>query len=176
MSQEVSLIKSLGSSIPVIHPTAFVSEAAYVVGNVEIGEGSSVWPGAVVRGDMGKVTIGRYTNIQDNSIVHGDANVFIGDSVVIAHRVLCHGMEIGDGCLIGNGAIVNDGVKIGKNTIIGSGAMVVENMEIPSGSIVMGIPARVRGEVQQKHLDLQKWLVGVYSDNAQRYKSDGNLE
>ena len=176
MSQEVSLIKSLGSSIPVIHPTAFVSEAAYVVGNVEIGEGSSVWPGAVVRGDMGKVTIGKHTNIQDNSIVHGDANVFIGDSVVIAHRVLCHGMEIGDGCLIGNGAIVNDGVKIGKNTIIGSGAMVVENMEIPSGSIVMGIPARIRGEVQQKHLDLQKWLVGFYSENAQRYKSDGNLE
>ena len=170
------MIKSLGSSIPVIHPTAFVSEAAYVVGNVEIGEGSSVWPGAVVRGDMGKVTIGKHTNIQDNSIVHGDANVFIGDSVVIAHRVLCHGMEIGDGCLIGNGAIVNDGVKIGKNTIIGSGAMVVENMEIPSGSIVMGIPARIRGEVQQKHLDLQKWLVGVYSDNAQRYKAGGNLE
>ena len=170
------MIKSLGSCIPIIHPTAFVSEAAYVVGNVEIGEGSSVWPGAVVRGDMGKVTIGRNTNIQDNSIVHGDANVFIGDSVVIAHRVLCHGMEIGDGCLIGNGAIVNDGVKIGKNTIIGSGAMVVENMEIPSGSIVMGIPARIRGEVQQKHLDLQVELADIYSNQAKRYKKEGTLE
>ena len=170
------MIKSLGSSTPIIHPTAFVSEAAYVVGNVEIGEGSSVWPGAVVRGDMGKVTIGKHTNIQDNSIVHGDADVFIGDSVVIAHRVVCHGKEIGDGCLLGNGSIINDGVKIGNNTIIGSGAMVVENMEIPDGSIIMGIPGRVRGEVQQKHLDLQKWLVGVYSENAQRYKLDGNLE
>ena len=170
------MIKSLGSSTPIIHPTAFVSEAAYVVGNVEIGEGSSVWPGAVVRGDMGKVTIGKHTNIQDNSIVHGDADVFIGDSVVIAHRVVCHGKEIGDGCLLGNGSIINDGVKMGKNTIIGSGAMVVENMEIPAGSIIMGIPGRIRGEVQQKHLDLQKWLVGVYSENAQRYKLDGNLE
>lgn len=170
------MIKSLGSSTPIIHPTAFVSEAAYVVGNVEIGEGSSVWPGAVVRGDMGKVTIGKHTNIQDNSIVHGDADVFIGDSVVIAHRVVCHGKEIGDGCLLGNGSIINDGVKIGNNTIIGSGAMVVENMEIPAGSIIMGIPGRIRGEVQQKHLDLQKWLVEVYSENAQRYKSDGNLE
>ena len=170
------MIKSLGSSTPIIHPTAFVSEAAYVVGNVEIGEGSSVWPGAVVRGDMGKVTIGKHTNIQDNSIVHGDADVFIGDSVVIAHRVVCHGKEIGDGCLLGNGSIINDGVKIGKNTIIGSGAMVVENMEVPDGSIIMGIPGRIRGEVQQKHLDLQKWLVGVYSENAQRYKLDGNLE
>ena len=170
------MIKSLGSSIPIIHPTAFVSEAAYVVGNVEIGEGSSVWPGAVVRGDMGKVIIGKHTNIQDNSIVHGDADVFIGDSVVIAHRVVCHGKEIGDGCLLGNGSIINDGVKMGKNTIIGSGAMVVENMEIPDGSIIMGIPGRIRGQVQQKHLDLQKWLVGVYSENAQRYKLDGNLE
>ena len=170
------MIKSLGSSTPIIHPTAFVSEAAYVVGNVEIGEGSSVWPGAVVWGDIGKVIIGKHTNIQDNSIVHGDADVFIGDSVVIAHRVVCHGKEIGDGCLLGNGSIINDGVKMGKNTIIGSGAMVVENMEIPDGSIIMGIPGRIRGEVQQKHLDLQKWLVGVYSENAQRYKSDGNLE
>ena len=170
------MIKSLGSSTPIIHPTAFVSEAAYVVGNVEIGEGSSVWPGAVVRGDMGKVTIGKHTNIQDNSIVHGDADVFIGDSVVIAHRVVCHGKEIGDGCLLGNGSIINDVVKIGNNTIIGSGAMVVENMEVPDGSIIMGIPGRIRGEVQQKHLDLQKWLVGVYSENAQRYKLDGNLE
>ena len=170
------MIKSLGSSTPIIHPTAFVSEAAYVVGNVEIGEGSSVWPGAVVRGDMGKVIIGKHTNIQDNSIVHGDADVFIGDSVVIAHRVVCHGKEIGDGCLLGNGSIINDGVKMGKNTIIGSGAMVVENMEIPAGSIIMGIPGRIRAEVQQKHLDLQKWLVGVYSENAQRYKLDGNLE
>ena len=170
------MIKSLGSSTPIIHPTAFVSEAAYVVGNVEIGEGSSVWPGAVVRGDMGKVIIGKHTNIQDNSIVHGDADVFIGDSVVIAHRVVCHGKEIGDGCLLGNGSIINDGVKMGKNAIIGSGAMVVENMEIPDGSIIMGIPGRIRGEVQQKHLDLQKWLVGVYSENAQRYKLDGNLE
>ena len=170
------MIKSLGSSTPIIHPTAFVSEAAYVVGNVEIGEGSSGWPGAVVRGDMGKVIIGKHTNILDNSIVHGDADVFIGDSVVIAHRVVCHGKEIGDGCLLGNGSIINDGVKMGKNTIIGSGAMVVENMEIPDGSIIMGIPGRIRGEVQQKHLDLQKWLVGVYSENAQRYKLDGNLE
>ena len=170
------MIKSLGSSTPIIHPTAFVSEAAYVVGNVEIGEGSSVWTGAVVRGDMGKVIIGKHTNIQDNSIVHGDADVFIGDSVVIAHRVVCHGKEIGDGCLLGNGSIINDGVKMGKNTIIGSGAMVVENMEIPAGSIIMGIPGRIRGEVQQKHLDLQKWLVGVYSENAQRDKLDGNLE
>ena len=170
------MIKSLGNNTPKIHPTAFVSEAAYVVGNVEIGEGSSVWPGAVVRGDMGTVIIGKHTNIQDNSIVHGDADVVIGDSVVIAHRVLCHASEVGDGCLLGNGSIINDGVKIGKNVIIGSGAMIVENMEIASGSIVMGIPGRIRGEVQQKHLDLQKWLVGVYSENAKRYKSDGNLE
>ena len=170
------MIKNFNNIEPHLGLNVYVSETSSVIGDVNLGDEVNIWFGAVLRGDMHYIKVGSRTNIQDNSIVHGDANVFIGDSVVIAHRVLCHGMEIGDGCLIGNGAIVNDGVKIGNNTIIGSGAMVVENMEIPSGSIVMGIPARIRGEVQQKHLDLQKWLVGVYSENAQRYKSDGNLE
>ena len=82
------MIRSLDGKSPKIHPAAFVSEFAYVIGNVEIGEGSSIWPGAVVRADMGKITIGSFTCVQDNSVVHGDADVVIGDRVVIGHQVL----------------------------------------------------------------------------------------
>ena len=101
------MIRALDGIEPKVHPDAFVSELAYVVGDVEIGEGASVWPGSVVRGDLGKVTIGAFTCIQDNSVVHGDADVTIGSHVVVAHRVVCHGLTIGDRTLIGNGAVVN---------------------------------------------------------------------
>ena len=170
------LIKTLEDKTPLVHPTAFVSEAAYVVGDVEIGEGSSIWPGTVIRGDMGKVRIGKYTNIQDNSVVHGDDDVEIGDYVIVGHRVMCHAKYIGDQSLIGNGAIINDGVIIGKNSVVGSGTMVLENMDIPERSIVVGMPGRVRGEVQQKHLDLQVELADIYSNQAKRYKKEGTLE
>ena len=170
------MIKTLEDKTPLVHPTAFVSEAAYVVGDVEIGEGSSIWPGTVIRGDMGKVRIGKYTNIQDNSVVHGDDDVEIGDYVIVGHRVMCHAKYIGDQSLIGNGAIINDGVIIGKNSVIGSGTMVLENMDIPERSIAVGMPGRVRGEVQQKHLDLQVELADIYSNQAKRYKKEGTLE
>jgi len=173
---EDSLIKTLEGKTPVIHPTAFVSEAAYVVGDVEIGEGSSIWPGTVIRGDSGKVKIGKYTNIQDNSVVHGDADLEIGDYVTVGHRVMCHAKFIGHQSLIGNGSILNDGVIIGENSVVGSGAMLLENMDIPEKSIVVGMPGRVRGEAQQKHFDLQEELAKLYSDKAKRYKNQGNLE
>ena len=170
------MIKTLEDKTPLVHPTAFVSEAAYVVGDVEIGEGSSIWPGTVIRGDMGKVRIGKYTNIQDNSVVHGDDDVEIGDYVIVGHRVMCHAKYIGDQSLIGNGAIINDGVIIGKNSVVGSGTMVLENVDIPERSIVVGMPGRVRGEIQQKHLDLQVELADIYSNQAKRYKKEGTLE
>ena len=176
MKLEDMLIKTLEDKTPLVHPTAFVSEAAYVVGDVEIGEGSSIWPGTVIRGDMGKVKIGKYTNIQDNSVVHGDDDVEIGDYVIVGHRVMWHAKYIGDQSLIGNGAILNDGVIIGENTVVGSGAMLLENMDIPKRSIVVGMPGRVRGEIQQKHLDLQVELAEIYSNQAKRYKKEGTLE
>ena len=130
MKLEDMLIKTLEDKTPLIHPTAFVSEAAYIVGDVEIGEGSSIWPGTVIRGDRGKVKIGKYTNIQDNSVVHGDADVEIGDYVTVGHRVVCYSQYIGNQSLIGSGAILNDGVIIGENSVVGSGAMLLENMEM----------------------------------------------
>lgn len=167
------MIRSLDGVSPRIHPTAFVSEAAYVIGDVEIGEGSSVWPGTVIRADMGKITIGKYTCIQDNSVVHGDADVVIGDYVVIGHRVMCHARKVGDRALIGNGATVNDGVEIGEDSLLASGTVVVDNMVIPPRSLVMGIPGRIREEVKERHLAIIERDRNIYIEKAQRYKKQG---
>ena len=163
------MIRTLDGITPRVHPTAYVSEAAYVIGDVVIGEGASVWPGTVIRGDMGRIEIGKYTCVQDNSVVHCDTNAVIGDNVVIGHRVVCHAKEVGDRTLLGNGAVVNDGVTIGAECVIASGAVVLDDMKIPSRSIAVGVPARVRGEVQDRHLKLGEYFNGVYILKAQRY-------
>ncbi len=170
------MIRSLGGKTPSIHPTAFISEAAYIVGDVEIGEGSSIWPGTVIRGDTGKITIGKFTNIQDNSVLHGDDDVIIGDNVTIGHRVMCHGRNIGNRVLIGNGAILNDGVLVGEESVIGSGSMILENMDIPEKSIVVGMPGRIRGSVKDKHVNMIDRIAAGYASKAQKYKAEGNLE
>ena len=170
------MIRSLGGKTPSIHPTAFISEAAYIVGDVEIGEGSSIWPGTVIRGDTGKITIGKFTNIQDNSVLHGDDDVIIGDNVTIGHRVMCHGRNIGNRVLIGNGAILNDGVLVGEESVIGSGSMILENMDIPEKAIVVGMPGRIRGSVKDKHVNMIDRIAAGYASKAQKYKAEGNLE
>ena len=170
------MIRSLGEATPKIHPTAFISEFAYVIGDVEIGEGSSVWPGAVVRADMGKITIGKHTNIQDNSAVHGDADVVIGDYVTIGHKVLCHAKTVGDRAVIGNGATLNDGVEIGEYSLIASGTMLVDNVQIPPRSLVVGSPGKALREVGERHLAKMKWYCDVYMEKTKLYKSQGNLE
>ncbi len=170
------MIRSLDGVSPKIHPTAFVSEFAYVIGDVEIGEGSSVWPGSVVRADMGKITIGKNTCVQDNSVVHGDADVVIGNNVVIGHRVMCHAKTVEDRVILGNGAAINDGVEIGEDSVIASGTMIVDNMQIPARSIVMGVPGRIRGEVEERHIKLSKYYCDIYIEKTQRYKRQGNLE
>ena len=167
------MIRTLDGITPRVHPTAYVSEAAYVIGDVVIGEGASVWPGTVIRGDMGRIVIGKYTCVQDNSVVHCDTNAVIGDNVVIGHRVVCHAKEVGDRTLLGNGAVVNDGVTIGAECVIASGAVVLDDMKIPSRSIAVGVPARVRGEVQDRHLKLGEYFNGVYILKAQRYLRNG---
>ena len=167
------MIRSVNGKTPRIHPGAFVSEAAYVIGDVEIGEGSSVWPGSVVRGDAGKIVIGRNTCIQDNSVVHGDADVDIGDDVVVAHRVVCHGRSIGNRVLLGNGCIVNDGVHIGDDSLIASGAMVVDRMEIPARSVVAGLPARIRRQVEERDMVLIKGYRDIYVRNTKMYLKEG---
>ena len=120
------MIRTLDGKSPKIDPTAFVSEFAYVVGNVELGPNSSIWPGAVIRADSGKIQIGAGSNVQDNSVLHADADAEIGDNVTIGHGVVCHARMIGNGSLIGNGATLNDGVILGENCLVAAGSTVVD--------------------------------------------------
>ncbi len=171
------MIRSFNGKTPQIHPSAFVSEAAYVVGDVEIGEGSSIWPGAVVRGDTGKVVIGRNTAVEDGAIIHsgipGSGDTFIGDCCNIAHAAVIHCRKIGNNVMIGINATVLHNVEIGDFCIIAAGCLVGQDMKVPDNSYVVGIPGRIKGQVPEK---LRFWLDSVpleYVEFGRRYKAEG---
>ncbi|AKG22428.1 acetyltransferase [Calothrix sp. 336/3] len=130
-----------------ISQAAFVADNAIVIGNVKIAAGASVWYTAVVRGDVELIDIGKYTNVQDGAILHGDPGkpTILEDYVTIGHRAVVHSAHIETGCLIGIGAIVLDGVRVGAGSIIGAGAVVTKN--VPPLSLVMGVPGKVVRQV-----------------------------
>jgi carbonic anhydrase/acetyltransferase-like protein (isoleucine patch superfamily) len=170
------MIRSYRGKTPVIHPSAFVSEVAYVIGDVEIGEGSSIWPGVVIRADAAKITIGKNSNVQDNSVLHADTPMNIGDHVTIGHLVMCHATEIGDNSLLGNGATLNHGVKVGAGSLVAAGATLVEGMEVPENSVAAGTPGRVRGEVQGRHRKLMDGATDSYIRRTPLFKAEDGLE
>ena len=137
----------LGDVIPVTPPEGeyWIAPNASVMGNVIMKKNSSVWFGAVIRGDNEPIEIGENSNIQDNSVLHTDMGkpLTIGTNVTIGHKVMLHGCAIGDGSLIGIGAIVLNGAKIGRNCLIGAGSLITEGKEIPDNSMVVGSPGRV---------------------------------
>lgn len=134
---------------PKIAKTAHVAPSAAVIGDVTLGEQSSVWYNAVLRADNAAIVIGERSNIQDGCVLHVDEGcpIRIGDGVTVGHGAILHGCSIGDNALIGMGAILLNGAKIGANCIIGAGALVTQGMEIPDGSLAMGMPAQVRRPV-----------------------------
>lgn len=168
------MIRSFQGKTPKIHPTAWVSEAAYVVGDVEIGENSSVWPGSVIRGDTIKITIGKYVDIQDNCVVHADDDAFYGDYVTLGHGVTCHARNIAHHCLLGNGATLNDGVVIGEYSIVASGAVILERKEFPANSFILGVPASAREEpTNERHQAMIQRTAENYARKAQLFKAEG---
>ena len=170
------MIRSYNGKAPRVHPTAFVSEFADVIGDVEIGEGSSVWPGAQVLADRGAIKIGKHTNVQDNSIVRGNGGVDIGDRVVIGHLVTCDARRVGDRVLLGSGSKVSVGVEIGEDCLVASGSEVPDDMIVPAVSLVVGAPGHIRGKVPERHTKTISVLCDSYIEKAQRYKRQGNLE
>ena len=167
------MLRSLQGKSPQVHPEAFISEAAYVVGDVEIGARVNIWPGVVIRGDTGKVFIGENTCIQDNSTIHSEADASIGPNVAIGHNVLCHADKVGQYVLIGNGAIVNGWAEIGDYCIIASGAVVLEHAKIPPYSLVVGVPAQVKAQVTEEHITRIKSTIESYVERGQLYKAEG---
>jgi carbonic anhydrase/acetyltransferase-like protein (isoleucine patch superfamily) len=167
------MIKSFDGKTPRIAPSAFVQETAYIIGDVEIGEYSNVWPGAVIRGDSAKITIGKNTSIQDCCVVHAEEDMVIGDNVILGHSSMIHCKEIGNNVIVGNNATVLDGVEIGNYCIIAAGATVAPNMNIPDSSLVMGVPAKRKGEISAEHHALLKHNVQAYIKLGQKYKQQG---
>ena len=165
-------IYELDNTAPRIHDSAWVADSAEVMGNVEIGEDASVWFGVVIRGDTETITIGKGSNIQDGTVMHADYGkpTTVGENVTVGHKVMLHGCTIGDGSLIGIGAVVLNGAKIGKGCIVGAGALVTEGKEFPDGSMILGSPAKVVRELtpeQQQGLQLSALH---YIENARRFK------
>ena len=164
------MLSELEGKRPVVDPAAYVAETAHVIGDVTIGTHSSVWPGAVIRADSGSIKIGQRSNIQDNSVLHADADAAIGDGVTIGHGVVCHARYIGDGALIGNGAVLNDGVIVGAGCLVAAGSVVTENTEIPPNILVRGIPGKAIGRVRDRHRKLQELAAESYVRRIPRYK------
>lgn len=139
------MIKKYKDNSPDIHPTAYVEESAQVIGDVVIGEESSIWFNAVVRGDVNHIRIGSRTNIQDSCVLHVTKDTYplvIGNEVTVGHGVTLHGCTVRDRCLVGMGAIILDGAEVGEESIVGAGALVREGMTIKPRSLVVGVPAR----------------------------------
>jgi carbonic anhydrase/acetyltransferase-like protein (isoleucine patch superfamily) len=147
-------VLSAAGRTPTIDPSAFVAPGARVVGGVTLSEGASVWYNAVLRADGDTIMIGVGSNLQDNVSVHVDSGhpVVIGENVSVGHNAVVHGCTIGDGSLIGMGAVVLNGAKIGSGCLVAGGAVVLEGSEIPDGSLVAGVPAKVRRELSDEEV------------------------
>lgn len=159
------MIRPYRGIYPRIAQTAYVDQASTVIGDVTMGERSSVWPSAVLRGDVNKIVIGDETNIQDGSVLHGELDkypVLLGNRVTVGHMVCLHGCVVEDDVLVGIGAVVLNGAKIGRGSVIAAGSLVPEGMEIPPESMVMGVPAKVRRQITEEEK-------ARFKENAQRY-------
>ena len=166
------MIRSLRGIAPRIAVSAYVDPSAVVIGDVAIGERSSVWPHVSVRGDTGLITVGEESNIQDNSVLHLDEGVplVIGDRVTVGHAVVLHGCVIEDESLIGIGAIVLNHARIGKGAVVAAGALVPEGMQVPPGMLVMGVPAKVFREVTEEEATRFREGCKHYVEKAALYR------
>ena len=165
------MIRSFNDKRPKIAESAFISEAAYVVGDVEIGENSSVWPGAVIRGDFGSIKIGSNSKIEDNSVLH--AEVEIGDNVIIGHGAVVEGKKIGNSTLIGNNATILTEAEIGDFCVIGANCLVRQGMKIPDRSFVVGVPGEIKGKASVEQFRWTQNNPEIYPKLAKQYKEQG---
>jgi len=164
-------VYSLDGVTPKLADDVWIAPNAQVMGNIEMGAASSVWFGAVLRGDNDLIKIGARSNIQDNSVLHTDPGMplTIGEGVIVGHQVMLHGCMIGDNSLIGIGATILNGARIGKNCIIGAHALITEGKEIPDNSMVVGAPGKVIKTLTEAHINMLKMNAKIYVKNAQRF-------
>jgi carbonic anhydrase/acetyltransferase-like protein (isoleucine patch superfamily) len=168
------MIKSFGRKKPKVDPTAFVSENAYLVGDIKIGKSSSVWPGAVLRADRFRIQIGNNCCIQDNCVIHaGVADVIIGNNVIVGHGSVIHCSRIGNNVLIGMNTTLGIFAEIGDDCMIGAHSMVKDNFKISSRSLVIGVPARIKRTVNRREIERIISGANFYVDLGRDFKKEG---
>ena len=157
---------------PRIHESVYVARGAEIHGDVEIGEGSSVWFNAVIRGDEGEIVVGRNTNIQDNAVVHSDAGMplEIGDNVTVGHGAVIRSCKLADGVMVGMNATVMSGTEIGERSIVGANSFIGYNKKFPPRSLITGVPARLARELTEAETAINIAAVQVYQQLVERYR------
>ncbi len=165
-------VYALGDRVPDIHPDAYVHPDASVIGDVRIGAGSSIWPGAVLRGDYGTIVVGERTSIQDGTVVHATAEqaTTIGNDCVVGHIAHLEGCTVEDRCLIGSGSVVLHDVIVRTGALVGAGAVVSNGTEVPSHAMALGIPAKMRLDAVPD--GAFEPAVAMYADNGERYRKE----
>lgn len=165
-------IYELDGQSPKLGQNAWVADSAQVIGKVTLEEDVSVWFGTVIRGDSEHIRIGRGSNIQDASVLHADEGVplTLGENVSVGHKVMLHGCTVGDGSLIGIGAVVLNHAKIGKNCLVGAGALVTEGKEFPDGSMILGSPAKAVKQLSPEQIAGLQRIASHYVVNAERFR------
>jgi carbonic anhydrase/acetyltransferase-like protein (isoleucine patch superfamily) len=165
------VLRPYRGTLPRVHPTAYIDDSAQVIGDVEIGEESSVWMCAVLRGDVNAIRIGRRSNLQDGVVVHvmnGSHHTIVGDEVTIGHGAMVHGCTIESRCLIGIGAILLNGAHVGTGSIVAAGTLLAENANVPPRSLVMGSPGKVKRLLTQAEIA----DVSAYAERYVAYRLD----
>ncbi len=170
------IVKSYRGKTPEIAPSAFVAPTAVIIGDVHIAEGASIWYGAVIRGDLDAIRIGRDTNIQDNCTIHVDEGqpAVIGATVVVGHNAIIHGCTIEDQCLIGINATVLNGARIKSGSVVAAGAVVLERQIIGPRELAAGIPARVRKQLPESISATIRHDADIYLDLVHHYRKEGS--
>jgi carbonic anhydrase/acetyltransferase-like protein (isoleucine patch superfamily) len=159
------MIRAYRGVVPKIAASAYIDPSAQIIGDVEIGERSSVWPNVTIRGDVNSIRIGEESNVQDNTVIHVEHDIYptiVGNRVTVGHSATLHGCVIEDNCLIGIGAIVLNGATIGEGSVIAAGALVPERMQVPPNAMVMGVPAKVKRDLTAEERER-------FRENAQNY-------
>ena len=159
-------VYAIGDAVPEIHPDAYIHPEATVIGQVKVGAGSTVWPGAVLRGDYGRIEIGDRTSIQDGAVVHATETLptVIGSDCVIGHIAHLEGCVVEDGCLVGSGSVVLHRAMVRSGALVGAGAVVSNGVEVPARAMALGVPAKIRPDAVAP---------GSFDDAVARYVANG---
>ncbi len=168
------MIMDFKGKSPKISETAFIAASADVIGDVEVGDFSSVWFNAVLRGDRNKIKVGSRTSIQDNAVIHADPEngVNIGDNVSVGHGAVLHGCKIENNVLIGMNSTVLNGAEIGKNSIVGANALIPEGKKFPENSLIIGVPGKVKRELEESEIEAIAENAAEYVEFVREYREE----